>query len=185
LFDDKGNRIGAVESIRNISSHKEAEGQILKNSRILAVLSQINHAIINIHEKNLLFEKICDIAVHTGKFLMAWIGIVDEKEQILRPVAWEGVENRFFTEENKYLKLGIDERKGPNELAIVTGKYIICNDVENDLIMSKWRERALELGYRSSATLPIKVHNQVIGTVALYADKINFFNDKKFSFSMM
>lgn len=179
LFDDKGNRIGAVESIRNISSHKEAEGQILKNSRILAVLSQINHAIINIHEKNLLFEKICDIAVHTGKFLMAWIGIVDEKEQILRPVAWEGVENRFFTEENKYLKLGIDERKGPNELAIVTGKYIICNDVENDLIMSKWRERALELGYRSSATLPIKVHNQVIGTVALYADKINFFNEEE------
>lgn len=179
LFDDKGNRIGAVESMRDITGRKEAEHQILKASRILAVLSQINHAIINIHEQNLLFEKICNIAVHTGKFLMSWIGIVDEKDQILRPVTWEGVEDEFFTEENTFLKLGMDEVKGPSELAIVTGKYIICNDIENDLIKSTWRAKVLELGYKSSATLPIKAHNRVVGTFSLYADRTNFFNEEE------
>lgn len=179
LFDDQGNRIGAIESIRDISRHKEVENQILKTSRILAVLSQINHTIINIHEKDSLFKTICNISVHTGKFLMAWIGMLDEKERILKPVAWEGVENEFFTQKDKYLVLGADEIKGPNELAIYTGKHVICNNIENDPIMSKWRNETLKRGYKSSVTLPIKAYNKVIGTFSLYADRRNYFNEEE------
>jgi PAS domain S-box-containing protein len=179
LFDDKGNRIGAVESMRNITSHKEAENQILKTSRILAVLSQINHTIINIHEKDSLFETICNITVRTGKFLMAWIGMVDEKEKILKPAAWDGVEDEFFTKVNKHLPLGVDKEKGPNEIAITTGQEVICNDIGNDPVMSKWRDETLKRGYKSSLTLPIKVYNRVVGTFSLYADRTDYFTKEE------
>lgn len=179
LFDDKGSRIGSVESIRDISGHKEAEAQILKTSRILAVLSQINHAIINIHEKNSLFETICNISVDTGKFLVAWIGMVDEKEKALKPVAWKGVEDECFVEVNKCLLLGVDKEKDPNELVISSGKMLICNDIKNDLTVSKWRIEILERGCKSSVTLPIKVYNKVIGTFSLYADRTNYFNTEE------
>jgi PAS domain S-box-containing protein len=179
LYDDKGNRIGAVESMRDITDHKKAENQILKTSRILAVLSQINHAIINIHEKDSLLEEICRISVRDGKFKMAWIGMVDEKELKLRPVAWSGLEDSFFLDVNRFLFLGNSEEKSPSELAIVTGKEIICNDIAKDPIKLMWREESLKRGYNSLLILPIRVHGKVIGTFSLYADKKHYFNKEE------
>jgi hypothetical protein len=48
--------------------------------------------------------------------------------------------------------------KGPVGVAIRGGKKVVCNDIENDPIMS-WKEEALSRGYQSLIALPLK--NQV------------------------
>jgi len=179
LFDDKGNRIGAIESIRDITSHRQAENEIIKASRILTVLSHINHAIINIHEKDALFKEICNISVRFGKFRMSWIGMIDEKGKMVRPVAWNGLEDEFFARINPFLSLDNTDEMGPAKLAILTGQEIICNDISNDPRMVKWWEEAQKHGLKSSVTLPIKVYNKVIGTFSLYADRTYYFNPEE------
>jgi len=179
LFDDKGKRIGAIESIRDITSHKDTENHLIKTSRILTVLSQINHAIINIHDKDSLFKEICRISVKSGKFCMAWIGMADDGEKLLKPVAWDGIEEEYPTTNNKFLIGDNSKEKSPAELAILEGRQIICNDISNDPIMISWRTEALKHNYHSSITLPVKVYNKVAGTFTLYADKTNYFNQEE------
>ncbi len=179
LFDDKGNRIGAIESIRDITSHRQAENEIIKASRILAVLSHINHAIINIHEKDALFKEICNISVRFGKFRMSWIGMIDEKEKMVRPVAWNGLEDEFFAKIITFLSLDNTNEMGPAKLAIITGKEVICNDISSDPRMVKWWKEAQKHGLKSSVTLPIKVYNKVVGTFSLYADRTYYFNPEE------
>ena len=179
LFDDNGNRIGAIESIRDITLHKNTENHLIKSTRILALLSHINHAIINIHDKNTLFEEICKISINHGKFRMAWLGVVDAKEKQLRPVAWDGIEAEYFIESNKLLNYGHTNDKSPIGFAIEEGRAVICNDIAGDQMMKYWRDDALKRGCYSSITMPIKIYNEVIGVYNLFADMPEYFNKEE------
>jgi PAS domain S-box-containing protein len=175
LFDNKGNRIGSIESIRDITERKQTENHLIKTSRILSVLSHINHAIINIHKKDLLFEEICNISVKYGKFLMAWIGIVDEEQKSLKPVAWDGTEDGYLSDGNNFI-LSENTTIG---LSVKEGIQVVCNDISTDNIMGPLREEALKRGYRSSVTLPVKVYKKTVGVFILYADRSCFFNTEE------
>ena len=179
LFDDNGNRIGAIESIRDITLHKNTENHLIKSTRILALLSHINHAIINIHDNNTLFEEICKISINHGKFRMAWLGVVDAKEKQLRPVAWDGIEAEYFIESNKLLNYGHTNDKSPIGFAIEEGRAVICNDIAGDQMMKYWRDDALKRGCYSSITMPIKIYNEVIGVYNLFADMPEYFNKEE------
>lgn len=179
LFDEKGNRIGVIESIRDITDHKNTENHLIKTSRILSVLSHINHAIINIHQKGPLFEEICNISVRFGKFRMAWIGMVDSEKMHVKPVAWDGVEDKYLTGVNNFMIYDSLLDKSPIGMAIKEGKEVICNDISADPLMEASREEALKRGYQSSVTFPIKEYNKVVGTFTLYADRTCYFNPEE------
>lgn len=176
LLDNKGNMIGSIESTRDITDHKQAEHHLIKTSRILTVLSHINHAIINIHEKNLLFEEICNISVRYGKFRMAWIGMVDEEQKRIIPVAWDGREEEYLTKVNKFILFDDTIEKTPAIVAVKEGSRIVCNDISSDPLMAPLRTEAMKRGYRSSITLPINVYKKVVGIFTLYVDRTYFFN---------
>jgi hypothetical protein len=55
----------------------------------------------------------------------------------------------------------VPQGRGPVE-SQYEGKKVVCNDIENDLIMGTWKEEALSRGYQSLIALPLK-KRQVIG----------------------
>src|SRR5688572_7858081 len=63
--------------IRDITQRKLAEERIKRLNRMHAVLSGINAAIVRTRDRQQLFVEACRIAVDAGRFVMAWIGIVD------------------------------------------------------------------------------------------------------------
>ena len=83
---------GALVTVREITERKEQERKIARLSRIQAVLSGINSAIVRIRDRQELFEEACRIAVDQGRFSMAWIGLVDRDALKIKPVAWAGAE---------------------------------------------------------------------------------------------
>ena len=173
LFDDKGNRIGAIESIRDITSHKHTENHLIKTSRILQVLSQINHTIINVHHKDQLLKEICVTAVKDGKFRMAWIGMIDERDKVIKPVAWDGKEEGFLFDQKKFQ---IDDNyRNPITKAVEEGHRVIINNIAVDPNVSSWRDDALKRGYNSCVILPIKPYQKVIGIFTLFADRPDYF----------
>ncbi|MBG6111026.1 PAS domain S-box-containing protein [Flavobacterium sp. CG_9.10] len=166
--------------ISDVTKRIEAEHKIEKANRLYFFISQINQTIVRTTDEQTLFREACEIAVNVGKFRMAWIGIVDEATKKVIPVISAG-EDRGYLSTIKTISIDDDfpEGRGPSATAIRERRYIVCNDVENDLMMKPWKEEALERGFLSLMTLPIEKFGKVIGIFAFYASEKNFFDEKE------
>jgi PAS domain S-box-containing protein len=162
---------------RNITAQKQAESKLEKTNRLYNVISQVNKAIVHIKDKKLLFEQVCKTAIDFGKFRMAWIGLVDEKSQMIKPVSWAGYEEGYLSVIKPISIKDVPEGRGPTGNAIWEGKHFVCSDYETEPSVSIWREEALRRGYHSSIALPLTVFGKVKGTFSLYSSTANFFDD--------
>jgi len=162
----------------DVTERRRAELQIQRLNRVYAVLSGINQAIARENDPQALFETACRIAVETGKFRMAWVGLLDQATQRVRPVAWAGAVGVYLDR----LTISLREpahRNGPTARAILSGHPAVCNDIEQDPAMAPWRAEALQHGYRASAAFPLRVKDRVIGTLNLYVAEAGFFDDEE------
>ena len=164
--------------IQDVSIQKQSAIDLYKINRVYELISQINNLIIRTHNREELFQEICNIAVNVGKFRMSWIRLIDENNKI-ETAAFAGYENGYFKEINVTDEHNISEYKGPTEIALRDGKTIICNDIENDPIIEPWREEALARGYLSMMTIPLLVRNKKIGVFNLYSEQKNFFSSEE------
>ncbi|WP_291104665.1 MULTISPECIES: PAS domain S-box protein [unclassified Flavobacterium] len=167
---------GLLVTFFDITERKRRFDELVKLNRVHALISQINDLILWSHDREKLFHEICTIATTYGKFRMSWIGLVDNDTHTVTPVAWDGFENGYFTKIKKISINKVAEGKGPTGTAIRKGKTFVCNDIANDPIMESWRNEAIQRGYNSSISIPIKVRNKAIGAFTLYSDEINFFS---------
>ena len=174
VVDDKGRCTHLVGSVHDITERKQAEEKIVKLSRMYRLLSNINQAIVRIHDPQELFSEVCRIPVEAGNFRMAWLGMVNPETQKVDIVASAGSSNDYLSKINIDLK---DNKRGqgPTGMAIKSGTHAISNDIEHDDTLLPWREDAARLGYRSSAAFPIKVSGKIWGAFTLYSSESGFF----------
>jgi len=166
-----------ITSFIDITDKKVAEEKILKTSHLYAVISQINQAIIHIRDKDVLLNEVCRIAVDFGKFRMAWIGLVGEGSDIVKPIAIAGTEDGYLSQIRKIKVSDVPEGRGPTGKAMREGVYVVCNDIETDPIVLPWREDALKRGYRSSIALPLLKSGKSFGVFTLYSPQQFFFDE--------
>ncbi len=167
----------AVQVIaHDMTERKQAEEQIRRLNRIYSVLSNINQAIVRIHDINQLFNDICRIAIEDGKFRMAWIGTVNTDSRKVEVVASAGFTSDYLTKINIDLN---DEKRsqGPTGRTIISGTHSISNDIEHDESMVPWRDGAKKHGYKSAASFPIKVFGMVRGVFNMYSSQVGFFDE--------
>jgi PAS domain S-box-containing protein len=164
-----------AELVIEIEERKRAEEKLNKSNRLYATLSQLNQAIVRERDKQKLFQEICNIAVEFGKFRLAWIGLVDEGNKLVNPVAFSGEGSDYL--QNITISLNNDvSGKGPTSRSIREGKSIVFNDLENNPDFLPWIKQALEKKYRSSAAFPLRLNNDVIGAFNVYAVEPFFFD---------
>ncbi len=178
LRDDYGTVIGLVGIGRDITERKIAETRLRRLNRTLALLSDVNQAIIRRRTSSELFETVCRIAVTKGDFRMAWIGILDSVTQQVNSVAHAGIAEDYLKRLEVFLN-DTPRGHGPAATAFRTGNHVIVNDIEHDPRMTPWREDALSLGYRAVASLIFKVAGEMRGIFVLYADAPEFFDDEE------
>jgi len=168
--------IGAY--IREITEEKEAEQKIQNLMWMYNMLYQINQAIVRAKNKQQLFDDVCEIATKSGKFVLAWIGIADYEKKTVIPVAGSKEKKGYF--ENIHISLDPEklESKEPTARAIKTGKICVCNDILKDPKMLPWRGKAKTFGFCSSAAVPLKLHQNIIGAINFYSDQPYFFTEE-------
>ncbi len=178
VFDEGGNCTHLVGAVHDITRRKLAEVRIEKLNRTYLVLSDINQAIVRLHEPEKLYQEACRIAVEQGGFRMAWIGFVDEGTKKVKPAAWAGRVEDYL---DKLVVTVRDEARGrgPTGSALREQHFDICNDIEHEARMEPWRADALRLGYRSSAAFPLQVSGKVRGVFTLYASVPDFFDEEE------
>ncbi|HEY0283822.1 MAG TPA: GAF domain-containing protein, partial [Vicinamibacterales bacterium] len=181
IRDDAGNVVRLDGIARDITDLKHQEQRIARLSRIHAVLSGINSAIVRIRDRQKLLDEACRIAVDHGGFGMAWIGMLDQKTLTITPVATAGVETESFI------------AKSPNTASPDTplGQGIVGRAVRekramfsNDMTAEAShggarRQEAIRRGYRSLISLPLMVEDEAVGSLSLFAKEPNFFDDEE------
>lgn len=177
ILDSDRNLIGISKIARNVTDRKQQEIRIQHLNRVYAVLSDINQMIVREKQPLMILESSCNISVERGRFVMAWIGLL-EGSRAIRLVAHAGRAGRYLEKLKSALTSDLQSH-GPTAAVIGTGEHVVVNDIEHDPLKSTWREDAMAEGFRASAAFPIKVENKIAGTFNLYANELGFFNDEE------
>jgi PAS domain S-box-containing protein len=159
----------------DITERKDAEQKVLKASRLYATISEVNKAIVYADSPEKLFRDICNVVVESGKFRMAWVGLIDKESRMVIPAYHAGHDEGYLST----IRVSVDniaEGMGPTGTAIREGRHYVCNDIGTDPAMTAWREAALSRDYRSSIALPIIKSGKPFGSFSLYSQEENFFD---------
>ena len=76
IYDNKHQLTGFAKVTRDITVQKQNQLRIEHLNRLYATLSQINETLVRVKHKEQLFPSICRVAVESGKFGLAWIGVL-------------------------------------------------------------------------------------------------------------
>ncbi|MGF2411364.1 PAS domain S-box protein [Ferruginibacter sp.] len=175
--EESGGDVVCHGIIMDITERKSAEQKVIKANRLYFFISQINQMIVRTTDEITLFNEVCRIAVELGKFRMAWIGMIDEQTKKIIPVMHAGEESGYLSITKSVFSIDDNpEGHGPTGTAAREGKYIVCNDIENDDRMMPWKEDALARGYHSSMSLPVKKFGKIVGSFSVYASEKFFFD---------
>jgi diguanylate cyclase (GGDEF)-like protein/PAS domain S-box-containing protein len=179
--DPRGNAALVGTVAIDVTEQKVQADKIARLSRIHAVLSGINSAIVRIRDRQQLFDEACRIAVEHGNFGMAWIGMVDWKAMEVTSLAWAGPDTAQLLRSPKTsIREDLPEGRGLIAKAVSTGKPAFDNDIAHSPdVGGARRTEAIRLGYRSFIALSLMVEGNVVGILSLFAKEPNFFDDEE------
>ena len=164
--------------IQDITERKAAEGTIVHLNRVYAVLSGINSLIVRALDCDELFREACRIAVESGGFRMAMIGIVDRNTMKVVPMASTGKDEALLTDIKCLLSSTEDAPKSMVAQAIREKKAVVSNNSLSDPRVL-FGQKYAESGVRSMAVLPLIVADEAVGVLALYSSEIEFFQKEE------
>lgn len=143
-------------------------------NRMHTVLSRINRAIVRADNPDGLYRDACRVAVESGLFDLAWIGLVDPASGRLRPMAICG--NAATAKVVETVCAAEDADTSVAWIAQRSGHYAICNDLEAVPSPPAGRDEALAHGLAAVAAFPLFEAGRVIGAFELYAGEAGFFD---------
>lgn len=158
------------------ASLEQAKKELHRANRALQTLSQSNKALIDAVAEAHLLHDICQIAVESGGYRLAWVGcVVHDTLKSVRPVAQAGFEVDYL--ENLNITWADNEHgRGPTGTAVRTQHPATSRDIQNDPQFAPWREQALKRGYASSIALPVMIQGQVQYVLNIYATEPDAFD---------
>ncbi|MDO8206815.1 MAG: ATP-binding protein [Gallionella sp.] len=169
----------ANEQLRlEITERTAAHAKIQRLTQLYVALSQCNQAIVRCTNQDDLFPQVCRDAVQFGGFKMAWIGLVDETNHRLVPVASYGDGVEYL--QGIIVSVDADSPfgRGPGGISIREGQPVWCQDFLNDSTTEPWHESGTRFDWGSSASLPLHRNGVVVGALALYSSEANAFDEE-------
>ncbi len=177
-YDDHHQLTGFAKVTRDITLRKQNELRIEYLNRLYATLSQINETLVRVKDKERLFPSICRVAVESGKFGLAWIGVLDPASGIVTPAVEYGKVERSLP----VASINIHEDPFTNDIiasAAATGKVASCNNIQSDPAMQPWRAMAIANGFHSAAAVPLRQGGAIVALLNLYSADMDMFADKE------
>ncbi|MDK9725014.1 MAG: ATP-binding protein [Sterolibacteriaceae bacterium MAG5] len=148
-----------------------AQSESLRNlNRKLRAISRCNEALIHAEDEQTLLADICRIVCGDAGYQMAWVGYAENDDaRSVRPVAWDGVEDGYLKIADITWADG-ERGRGPTGTAIRSGIASQVEDYATDPRVAPWRKEALQRGYHSSISLPLKDDRaNTFGALTIYA----------------
>lgn len=175
--DEAGAVIGTFAAARDVTGRKRAEEAKSRAIRALHMLNGCDAIMIRATDETKLMEDACRAIVDIGGYRMAWVGIAEkDAAKSVRPIAWAGVNGDYVGQAEVSWNEEDERGRGPTGVAIRTGRQVIARDTQSDPDFAPWRKQAMERGYRSSATLPLRDVGAVYGALMVYSGDSDAFD---------
>jgi diguanylate cyclase (GGDEF)-like protein len=155
------------------------QNRIARLTRILAMLSGINTAVVRIRERIELFHEACRIAVTTGHYVTALVSFIEPGTRTARPLTWAGKGGRLMSS----LVFSIAQR--PEEDSSVTGRVLrtgevfLCNDIAHADETIAAFPALRNASFQSIVALPLTVDGTTVGAMTLTAQDSNAITDEE------
>ncbi len=157
-------RLQSAELSQTVQTLSAQEAQLSKLTRIYAVLSRVNEAIVRTHARPALFQAVCQI-VATGGFPLVWIGEVQDQQVV--PAAWCGPAADYLTKIRVELQGPLS--LGPTGTCIREHHAVINDDFDANPATRPWQAAARQFGFHASAAFPLHCQGQAVAALTLYA----------------
>jgi PAS domain S-box-containing protein len=161
--------------VHDVTARKEAEAALSIRNDLYEMLALTGQSVCRCRSREALFQDLCAIAVNSGHFKCAWVGVPDR--DWLRPVARAGDDAGYLA----HLHISLDEKDprshGPTGRCARTGQAIVVNDFQASNMTQLWHDRARAAGFESSAAFPIMESGKIAAVLTLYAPTAGFFTD--------
>jgi PAS domain S-box-containing protein len=167
---------GVLAVLYDITERKEVEERLARVTRLYWALSKVNEAVVRTSDRMTLFSTMCDIVVHEGGFVSAFVTMLDGSEPMLLPVASCGATSGVIGREPISIEPGSLHANVALATAVRTGEPQIVNDFFADPRTKPARGVAAQLGIRSSAAFPLRCEGVVVGALAVYAPDVGYFD---------
>ncbi|MEI9921056.1 MAG: PAS domain S-box protein [Bacteroidota bacterium] len=151
------------------------EQRIIQRTTQYAFMSQINQSIVHIKDEQSLLRNACLIAIKTGNFEMAWIGMFDADYKTLSLSAQQGM----APEQVDAFRDVISKINGPEANVLKSNSYFICNDIEKDFDLEIGKSFSIEHDIHSCMVLPIRKFTKIVGVFSFYARERHFFRPEE------
>jgi PAS domain S-box-containing protein/putative nucleotidyltransferase with HDIG domain len=170
---------------RDITQRKQAEIALNHANRALATFSEVNRQLIFSSNETDLLQAICQTIVKHSGYCMASVGYAtqDAGSTILIK-AYADDKGGNYLGSMPLIRVDTENSVEPGSLAFRSGVTQVCQDIANDPQYLSWRKEALQHGYVSCITLPLRSSgvaeqqtrdNPVFGVLTVYSNEVNTF----------
>jgi PAS domain S-box-containing protein len=155
----------ALARSRSVERLMEAQENLAVVTRLYAVLSRVNEAIVRTRDEQRLYEEICRIVADDGDFPLVWVGLVNDRK--VAPVASAGLSADYLRD----IRVEVDGElgQGPTGTCVREDRPVINYDFRTSPSAGPWRDAARSHGLRASAAFPLHRGREVIGALTFYA----------------
>jgi diguanylate cyclase (GGDEF)-like protein/PAS domain S-box-containing protein len=166
-----------VASAREITPRKLAEQTAVRQGRMYAALGATNEAIMRATSPEELYQRVCDGAVHGGKFVSTAI-LLPAEGGAVRIAAVTGAGEaqlrgaRISTDESTA------EGRGLAGAAFRNGTPSISNDFLADERTRPWHAASREIGIKAAAAVPLMRAGRVMGVLLFCSGERRAFDDE-------
>lgn len=173
-FENETERWAALVQV-DITESKIQAAKLTRLNHLHAISSEFNSLTLRERNRDELLRSACKIVIDDGRFMMAWIGIVENGEHRVTPIASAGNVGDFLESAAPALYSTLPDSTVPIARVIRGQAAIFSNDVAFDpqiLVKAKLAAR----GIKSLALLPLVVDQKGIGVFAIYSADIDAFD---------
>ena len=160
----------------DITPRKNAEFRLHRLNRLHTVLSKTSDSVMHATDKQEMYETVCRIVVEDGLLRAAFIAERSAEPGRARPVAacGKGLE---YLRDREFVTSDGPQSRGTLGTAFSTGMQDVCNDIAGDPRMAPWWEVSRQLGFRATASFPIKLGGTTIAALVLGAGEVDYFKE--------
>jgi PAS domain S-box-containing protein len=142
--------------------------------RTIQVLRQFKKCLFRAQSESGFLQELCELIVHTGRYRLAWVGYWQENESgPLVPIACHGQdEDDDFVYQCLRLDSAGYRHMGPSLQALETGEPFLVHDIArmSSMAFSRWKKLALEHGFGAALSIPLHLHQEILGVLTIYTE---------------